>query len=106
MLRRPREPLDNTVDMANARSSGVPGIWAIGLGDLSFSLLWVQASCIGDWDTDETEDLAISMLHLDFDTFEVKASVYLLMTADLPTLDGLDGIVDNEVDISVLWQGP
>ena len=97
---------DNTVDMANARSSGVPGIWSIGLGDLSFSLLWVQASCIGHWDTDETEDLAISMLHLDFDTFEVKTSVYLLMTEDLPTLDGLDGLVDNEVDISVLWQAP
>lgn len=97
---------DNTVDLTNAGSSGVAGFWSIGLGSLGSSLLSVHATCIGDWDADLTDDVAISTLHIDFDTFDVKTTVYLLMTGDLPTLDGLDGSVDNEIDISVLWRAP
>ena len=46
------------------------------------------------------------MQHIDYETIDVKTSIYLLMTGDLPTLDGLDGTVDNEVDLSVLWRAP
>lgn len=96
----------NIVDLTNAGSSGVPGFWSIDLGSLNAALLTVQVSCIGDWDSDLVGDLAISMQHIDYETIDVKTSIYLLMTGDLPTLDGLDGTVDNEVDLSVLWRAP
>ncbi len=100
------EAANNRVDVPDAFLSGTSGFWSIGFGSLSDSLDSYQVSCIGDWDNDGDEDLAVSIMQLrgGFFAGEAKSTVFLLMTGDLPALDRLDGTVDNEVDLSLLWR--
>ena len=104
---------NNTVNIPDAISEGAAGIWNINLGSLGNNLAKSQVTCVGDWDRDGREDVAISLLYFRFDPQpttsrgpEVKTSVILLMTGDLPALDNLDGSLDNQVDLSLLWREP
>lgn len=96
----------NVVDVPEAFSSGTSGFWSIGVGSLGNNLESLKVSCIGDWDNDGGEDLAVSLLQVRYSFFggSAKSTVFLLMSGDLSTLDGLDGTVDNEVDLSLLWR--
>lgn len=96
----------NVIDIPEAFSSGTSGFWSIGLGSLSDDLDSLQVACVGDWDNDGQEDLAVSIMQATFGFFEARAksTVFLLMTGDLSALDRLDGTVDNEVDLSLLWR--
>ncbi len=98
----------NFLDVPEAFSSGTSGFWSIGLGSLNDDLDSLQVSCVGDWDNDGVEDLAVSILQARYSFLgsRAKATVFLLMIGDLPALDGLDGTVDNEVDLSLLWRKP
>ena len=99
---------NNRVDVPDAFLSGTSGFWSIDLGSLGDNLAGFQVSCMGDWDNDGDEDLAVSILQQrgGFSQPEAKATVFLLMTGDLEALDRLDGTVDNEVDLSLLWSTP
>lgn len=96
----------NVIDIPEAFSSGTSGFWSIGLGSLSEDLDSLQVACVGDWDNDGQEDLAVSIMQATSSFFEARAksTVFLLMTGDLSALDRLDGTVDNEVDLSLLWR--
>ena len=97
---------NNRVDIPAAFESGTSGFWSIGFGSLNDQLDSLHVSCIGDWDNDGEEDLAVSILQSrgGFFAGEEKATVFLLMTGDLTALDRLDGEEDNEVDLSLLWR--
>ena len=94
----------NVVDIPEAFESGTSGFWSIGLGSLNNQLDSLQVACVGDWDNDGEEDLAVSILQTRGFFDEAKATVFLLMTGDLPALDRLDGETNNEVDLSLLWR--
>ena len=98
-----------TLNIPNAISKGAEGMWNISFGSLGTNLVGAQIACVGDWDSDGREDIALSTLRV-LQSFitgtdsSIKASVILLMTGDLPALDGLDGTHDNQIDISLLWR--
>ena len=98
------ETTRNVVDIPEAFESGTSGFWSIGLGSLNNQLDSLQVACVGDWDNDGEEDLAVSILQTRGFFDEAKATVFLLMTGDLPALDRLDGETNNEVDLSLLWR--
>lgn len=111
---------DNIVDISRAASDGDSGIWTVKLGDfsndVSFSTNVMQSSisCIGDWDNDGVQDLGVSMMHIrnyDFLSFfdtnapppEVRTTLILLMSGDLPQLDRFDSSADKVLDLSLIW---
>ena len=100
------EAPSNVVNVPDAFESGTSGFWSIGLGGLNNDLDSLQVVCVGDWDNDGEEDLAVSISQTRYVDLQwsSKATVFLLMTGDLPALDQLDGTEDNEVDLSLLWR--
>ena len=94
----------NVVDVPEAFESGTSGFWLITLGSLANDLFGWQVSCVGDWDNDGKEDFAVSIMQANYFALRAKATVLLVMSGDLSTLDGLDDTVDNTVDLSLIWR--
>ena len=122
-LRDFADSLDEThhVNIDDAVVRQTPGFWTVNLGTFenrdsyAYDSLNPQLSCIGDWDNDGIQDIAIAILRyrpaefallLDIDerTLELKSELLLLMSRDLQVLDRMDGSVDQTLNLSILWR--
>lgn len=96
--------LNGRINLRQAASAGSIDHWFIQFGDLGWNPRGVHIACAGDLDKDGQQDYSVSLKHeRSRNRAEYRSTVILLMYADLGMIDGLDGDVDQNLDVSVLW---
>ena len=92
---------DRSIDLKHAIEQGVEGVWRVTFGDLTMHSHSALFTCLGDLDRDDHEDILITLF--DRNGADARSRVILLTYADLARLDELDGNLDHQVDVSVMW---
>ena len=96
---------EKAVNIVSAIQSRQPGAYVIAASSEQGLFNWeVAESCVWDWNDDGEADITISQTLLTNDFDSGIGYVNLVMSSDLAALDLRDGIKDNRVNVTALWE--